>query len=709
MNLLPFRHWIRNRLGALISHGGNLGCLLIASTCLAGAELITESDWLSEIPKVVSATRQEQSIIHAPSSVTIINREMIDALGALNIAELMRLVPGFQVFYTNGSTFGVTPHGFSDRDPRRMEVRVNGRSVYLPLLSSTAWESLGITPEDIDHIEVVRGSNVPAYGSNAILGAINIITLNPVKGSGDNVKVTAGSVNTRAINTQHYFQQGAVDGLLRSAYKENNGFDGVEDESHAGHLAVSGVYTPDLANSLEFEIGYSHGNFGIGDGDHLDEFADEDRNSWWLQGIWEHTCGKTLWKLNTSFANHSFDRHRAVLLSDLLFVPPEQIPAIVPGHEDEALELEQGDIDFNVFNAELERHASFAGGWRSVLGAGLRLDSVKSDRFLGNDGKSDSAVYSLFGNLEWHASPKWIFNGGLMLEDKEGFPADLSTRLSLNHQFTAQQHVRASLTRAFRQPAIMESERLWTIRFSNGDLIDIVHRSHPDIESERVDTAELGYFGFWHNNRLKLDAKIFREEIRDAIDGVDMFEDQCLNPAPAFAALAEEYCQSFFVGDEYGAPLEKKMRVFSNAASWTVEGVELQLRWKLAINTWLRFNYARLEAEGKRVRSVSSLIKEVTDSVPKHTAGLLFSHKLTENWQLSGFLQYTDTVAWRSGTRVESYSRFDLKLARQWRWGKTESELAVMSQNLFDEDYLEYQRNNRFDRRTFLSFSIKWP
>lgn len=687
----------------------------------ADEHMLTESDWRTEIPKVVSATRQAQNVTRAPSSVTIIDQAMINALGAFNVAEILRLVPGFQVFYSNGATFGVTPHGFSDRDPRRMEVRVNGRSVYLPQLSSVAWETLGIAPTDIDHIEVVRGSNVPAYGSNAILGAVNIITRNAVKASGGSLSVSSGSVETRVVNARQSLSVDAMDFLLRASYKENDGFDGVEDDSSVGHLVFSGVYTPDLLNSVEFEFGYSNGQFGIGDGDHLNEFADDMRRSSWASADWERSDQEQQWKAHFSYTDYRFERDFRQLLSDILtegtgtVISPAQIPFIVPGHEDEAIQLAWGDRYFSVFNLELEHHRRWHNDLRTVWGLGVRADRLKNEHNISRDGYVESPVYYAFGNTEWDISTQWLFNAGLMIEDKEGFDADISPRLALNLAVNPNHHLRLSLTRAFRQPALMEAERLWSIRFANGDLLDLQEESHPDIASERVDSMELGYLGFWFDHKLQLDAKVFREEIRDAIDAFDTTEDSCANAGgsgdPKTISLAAEYCLDFFVGDEYGAPLDKKLRVFSNTADWNVEGFEAQVGLKLGGRSWLRLQYAYLSADGKRDRSLvrNRQVSPLENAVPEHSAGLLANHQFLSGWKVSGFLQYTDFISWRSGTSVDGYSRLDIKLSKTWQWQTTEGELALIAQNVTDEEYLEYQNNNEFTPRGFLSFTIKWP
>jgi iron complex outermembrane receptor protein len=113
----------------------------------------------------------------APGAVSIIDRAMISASGARNIHELFRLVPGFQVGMHTGNQPLVGYHGLSDEAPRRMLVQVDGRSVYSPyFIAGVEWNQIGVDIDDIERIEVFRGSNSATYGSNAFLGVANIIT-----------------------------------------------------------------------------------------------------------------------------------------------------------------------------------------------------------------------------------------------------------------------------------------------------------------------------------------------------------------------------------------------------------------------------------------------------------------------------------------------------------------------------------------------------
>lgn len=185
-----------------------LSLTTLLSLSSTGAFAYNETDLFNDIPEVASATRISQNVTEVPVSTTVISRELIQASGATDIAELFTLVPGFQVFTPNANKYTVTYHGASGEFSKNLDIRINGRPVYIPLLSTVDWNSLGISLSDIDYIEVIRGSNVPSYGSNAFMGAINIITKTPINDVNVHLSATVGSQGATRSTSQHVRQNG---------------------------------------------------------------------------------------------------------------------------------------------------------------------------------------------------------------------------------------------------------------------------------------------------------------------------------------------------------------------------------------------------------------------------------------------------------------------------------------------------------------------
>src|SRR4030065_1982345 len=93
----------------------------------------SEQDYLQEFPIVLSASRLSQPISETPNAMTVIDRDMIMASGARNIADVFKLVPSLYVGYADGHTPIVSHRGIPDAYARRMQVLVDGRSIYLPI------------------------------------------------------------------------------------------------------------------------------------------------------------------------------------------------------------------------------------------------------------------------------------------------------------------------------------------------------------------------------------------------------------------------------------------------------------------------------------------------------------------------------------------------------------------------------------------------
>ena len=156
--------------------------LVTTATVLLAPNLTLAEDFAfgdQEMPVVLSATRLKQAVADAPASITIIDRQMISQSGAREIPDLLRLVPGMVVGYEKGWDAFVSYHGTSADMARRMQVLIDGRSVFQPSLAFVDWIGLPLELDDIDRIEVVRGPNAAAYGSNSFLAVVNIITRNP--------------------------------------------------------------------------------------------------------------------------------------------------------------------------------------------------------------------------------------------------------------------------------------------------------------------------------------------------------------------------------------------------------------------------------------------------------------------------------------------------------------------------------------------------
>ena len=133
-----------------------------------------ERDQALKLPDVlISANRQVEARNDSSAANTVFTREDIDRLQPDSVTDLLRRVPGVQVSQTGGrgSLPGVYIRGTQSAQSL---VLVDGQRIG----SSTSGDSnlQHINIEQVERVEVLRGSRSVIYGSDAIGGVIQIFT-----------------------------------------------------------------------------------------------------------------------------------------------------------------------------------------------------------------------------------------------------------------------------------------------------------------------------------------------------------------------------------------------------------------------------------------------------------------------------------------------------------------------------------------------------
>jgi iron complex outermembrane receptor protein len=165
-----------------------LSCLLLVVSQIARAhdieaeavdstsELLPLSwEELTEL-NVSTLARQDQSVKNSPAAAFVITAEDIRRSGATSLPEVLRMVPGMNVGKINASNWAVSARGFNDLYANKLQVMIDGRSIYDPLTSGVYWGQQNPSLQDIERIEVLRGPSGSLWGANAVNGTINIVT-----------------------------------------------------------------------------------------------------------------------------------------------------------------------------------------------------------------------------------------------------------------------------------------------------------------------------------------------------------------------------------------------------------------------------------------------------------------------------------------------------------------------------------------------------
>lgn len=622
----------------------------------------SEQEYLQEFPVVLSASRLSQPLSEAPNAVTVIDREMIRASGFRTFADLFRLVPGMFVGYMDGNTPIVAYHGSTEEYSRRMQVLVDGRSIYLPPYSMVNWDDLPVHIADIERIEVVRGPAAASYGANSLQGVINIITRDAANSNGTSVSVAKGNGGISDVSAHVGGTAAKLDYRATLAYRADNGFDtNVLNDSHATRLAnLRTGFHPGSSDSIDVQLGYSEGVRGEGiAGRTTDPFGDFRVSSSFQQITWL----RALPQFDELKLNYYHVRRAS---------------------RDVSLSTSENT---NVHRHELElQHTMHLGASnRLVWGGGTRYDTADAP-FIFTSAQS-LRQSRLFAHDEWRMSQAALLNVGAMLEDDGMGHRDTSPRISLTYHLTPLHTLRAGTSIAYRSPAMAEEN------------VNIPGRylALGGLRPEKVHSREIGYLGDFNGFGATVDVKAYYDRVSDII---------YTDPAPL--------APPSFDGRPYG---------FGNLLSATYRGLEGAVKQHWGEGSHLTVNYSRQYAscaatgtlrEPLFLPILRDIVASCTSMVPRNSGSILLAQQLTDDIQLSagyyhqGEMQFISTPAPLSMMR-----RLDLRAAKTFgKPGQSGGEIALVIQNAFRDEHTEFAavpqtaRKIIFNRRAFLAVTL---
>lgn len=612
----------------------------------------SERDFLDELPVVLSASRLVQPLADAPGAITIIDRELIKASGAREITDLLRLVPGFQVgMYHESSTRPVVAyHGLADQHSRQMQVLIDGRSAYSPFfLGSIDWNNLRLSLDDIERIEVLRGSNSAAYGANAFMGVINIITRHPSQSQGAHLSTTHGNQGIEDHVMRYGGSLGDMHYRISAGRRSDNGFAGFHDSRQTNYAAFRGDLRLTPRDELQIQLGANRSSYGGGfAGSQGDPVRTPHESGHHLQAVWKRIIGP-----DEEFSVNAYHMRDA---GEEKYIARAG-PFIAPVDADR--QIRRSHLEFQHF-FRLNPAA------RLVWGMEHRRESVASRWMFDTDRPQTTRLNRLFGNLEWRLAPMWLLNAGAMIEKHSFAGTDLAPRLMLNFQPLQGQTLRIGTTTAYRTPSLAEEKAL--VRYYAifpFPAVFTTHQALGGLKPEKVRTGEVSYLGEFRSVGLTVDARVFDENVSRIVD-------------------------------QTGTPAN-----FLNRWDARVRGLEYQLRWAPSADTLVLFNQTRLRIDSEDGR--------VADSAPRRSTTLFLSHRLPMGLQVSLAQHWIGGFRWAGGNygALPMQRRLDLRLAYPFRSGPAKYEIALVSQSV-RHPYTEFTPGYVFERRNFATLSLEF-
>jgi len=211
--------------------------------------------------EVSSSAKRPQRLGQSASAMYVITAEDIHQAGAVHLGDILRDVPGLDLTRAESDSFAISARGFARIASPRMQILLDGRPLYDAGMGGMKFETRPIFLENIERIEVIRGSAGVIWGVNAMNGVINIVT----KKSAD----TQGGLAYGGFGNREYqdgfLRYGGTNGPLSwrgttGAFHENGSGTDHGNAVNDGHQAFRATGRADLELSSDTTLSFWGGH-----------------------------------------------------------------------------------------------------------------------------------------------------------------------------------------------------------------------------------------------------------------------------------------------------------------------------------------------------------------------------------------------------------------------------------------------------------------
>ena len=610
--------------------------------------------------KVTSGSKHAQTLESVPAAITVITQDDIHRTGVRNLAEAMRLAPGVQVQELSDHYYAITIRGFNDPNldgtfGDMILVLIDGRSIYSPFGSSVYWEIEDLILDDVDRIEVIRGSGGSLYGANAVNGVINIITKSAADTLGGLIVDSAGTLDKDSQAYRFGWKSG--DNSFFRIYGKNR-TDG------AGQLADgSSANDGGTADELGFRSDFTFKRHG----------------ALMVQGSYNRFG---IDEVNASNSGQPTIRD-GITTSNLLarWTIDEKKEART------TIQLYYDLIDYPYTNAsstgttwdfDLQRHeprssvgdATYGFGYRFMLNAttpGATEELIPKTR--------RDSISSLFAQDEFKIGHKGRLTIGAKLERNTFTGFELQPNIRYLFHVNDAQVIWAAISRAVRTPSQTELNDHFITAMDPAPTpgaLPIAHVSfgNPALTSESLIASEVGY-RIRASKRVSLDLATYYN---------------------IYSNLVYEVGGASFNSTQFGMPVTVEPTYIRSGDEGHVYGGELEVRWDMG-------NRMRLAAGYSYARQ-NQFSQGTSIDAPMQQINAHLSYDLGKSLNLDGMLYWYDAVP---SFGAPQYTKLDLRVG--WKLNQR-TDLSFTGHDLLYSSHATFPGNDSIPRSADIKLTI---
>ncbi len=621
-------------------------------------ELDGHSGLFDDIPVVMTPSKIVQPRADVSSSLSVLDGEFIRRINMQYVEDLLQFVPGFSVAaYKTSSQIVASYHGTEFDNYRRIQVLVNGRSVYSAGLARVEWATLPLSMEDVARVEINRGPNAASYGINSFFAVVNIITRSPLETLGNSISAYSGTNGDYRLYGQHSGLNGDWSYRASASTSYVDGFDedGKGSQRHDGHSAEMGnvfLQRETATSFFDLDIGasylkdniepssYSRDSYDVNDP--VTEVAREHIKLSYTEQVASNHELKLQYYYDQSESNEQHDVELREVFYETLF----------------GVDVDDSvNASYNIDLLETRHDIELQSTWvasdklRVISALGYRWDVAESEHYL--SGRASNQTSRLSSNVEYRTDNNWVINAGAMLEHVENDERFLSPKLGATYKLSSQESIRLNVSKAVRTPDLSDQYFDWHYVLSNGDTSASTFAEEGE-EEEKITSYEIGYYHYWPMQDLSFDLKFYHDDIQDMVLS-----------AKQFTAL-----------NGVDTTIEEGVKTDVD-----INGVEVELDWRSQSGVMTRFTYAYQDTKTENKR----LIKTTTPVL----ASFFYSLPVTKKWFYQGYYLYAKQLGGMDYKLFNTWFSYQAPLG-----GYSKATLGIGMEARLDDNALLSVHNN---------------
>lgn len=587
------------------------------------------------------ASSKSKNIYQTPSTVSVITREMIQSYNFQTIAEAVNTISGFTIMRTGARRDIPTARGvLQDHYPNKVLFMINGVPTWM---TNTGGTTLGhISPASVKRIEVLKGPASVLYGSNAYVGAINVVLNDSAQDKDDfgylGVATEQGIRGGVSFNmTNEYMQLFASVNAFneKGNLKQTTdalGYTGYyRDFMNYENLTI-GAKINDKHNLLFNTYGEEQTKLGVDP-----EFAAGLGKPQTLFGyLFDYHYDTSIGEGTTLQFGASYDYNERVFpRTGTVAASGDQFGDEVPLDEDLVSDVRGNRLSLYFRgNTDLTENLNFDYGLDHDTRTNEQYRSYNTS--INNPGTQSNLKdrkvkeWSAFGQMEYTSGDLTLLLGS-RYTDNEYSGTNTSSRATMVYQLTDKSSIKLNYGQSFRAPSSFELFFLNTSQSLSGN---------TSLKPEQSETWELAYLASFDN--FFVQALIYHANYQDKI-------------FRRVAVVADEPNLVLADGSLLGDTGRVSSKFYANGSDFSAKGLELETKYQKD-NTSVFANYTLVDGDdGDRLGDHYNF-----KYPPKHkfVAGI---NQAFGNWSLSLLGTWYSKMQ-AVNTTIDAQSKWDLNL-----------------------------------------------